>query len=480
MRLTLLAGPKLNWRPAQGVVLGILLLFADSALAPRVADSADSSQRDLLDKVLSGITENYARLNSIQAVIEKTFVDPGVTERQVITSELPGGGTITAVREPRRVQTERVLLRSPDFRCDPVDESGQTWVFHESIWTQYDSKSKQAWVRRPDQMPGLFPLDPRQFGSLEMRVELFDRLKASKVIEATQVDSPEGLPRVRILTEYAAAKGADRRLRWEFDPSRNYLPTSIVYLHDDDSINTIFEIDYQEVLPRSAWFLREATCKCFPTKGAQRGDADGWSSSFTYRTKGEVLVNKAIPDDAFEISLPPGTKVSDAVQTSAYRVGDLPAADDAALTKVGDMAPDLELTTLDGTKLRWAELKNKVVLINLFATWCGPCVAELPRLQKEIWESYRDQGLVVLAIGREESADDLIAFQRKHELTFSIVADPERKLYSAFAKQSIPRNYLIREGKITYQSMGYSTPEFDRLLKAVELELKKAKEAPSK
>src|SRR5688572_13619512 len=123
MRLTLLAGPKLNWRPAQGVVLGILLLFADSALAPRVADSADSSQRDLLDKVLSGITENYARLNSIQAVIEKTFVDPGVTERQVITSELPGGGTITAVREPRRVQTERVLLRSPDFRCDPVDES---------------------------------------------------------------------------------------------------------------------------------------------------------------------------------------------------------------------------------------------------------------------------------------------------------------------------------------------------------------------
>jgi peroxiredoxin len=86
----------------------------------------------------------------------------------------------------------------------------------------------------------------------------------------------------------------------------------------------------------------------------------------------------------------------------------------------------------------------------------------------------------VLAIGREESADDLTAFQRKHELTFSIVADPERKLYSAFAKKSIPRNYLVREGKIVYQSVGYSTPEFDRLLKAVELELKKAKEAPPK
>jgi len=53
-------------------------------------------------------------------------------------------------------------------------------------------------------------------------------------------------------------------------------------------------------------------------------------------------------------------------------------------------------------------------------------------------------------------------------------------LYSAFAKQSIPRNYLIREGKIIYQSMGYSTPEFDRLLKAVEVELKKVVEAPSK
>jgi peroxiredoxin len=144
------------------------------------------------------------------------------------------------------------------------------------------------------------------------------------------------------------------------------------------------------------------------------------------------------------------------------------------------MAPDLEVTTLDGKKLRWAELKNKVVLINLFATLCGPCIAELPRLQKEIWEPHKDQGLVVLAIGREESADDLIEFQRKHELTFPIVADPERKLYSAFAKQGIPRNYLIREGRIAYQSVGYSTPEFDRLLKAVELELKKAQESPSK
>ena len=473
MRFTLLAGSK----PAQ--VSGIMLLIAGLAFAPRAADSADSSPRDLLDKVLSGITENYARLHSIQVVIEKTFVDPGVTERQVITNELPGGGTVTTVREPRRVQTERMLLRTPDFRSDPVDEAGQTWVFYKSIWTQYNPEGKQAWVRRPDQMPGLFPLDPRQFGSLEMRVGLFDRLKASTVLEATRVDSPEG-PRVRLLTEYPPAKGIDRRLRWEFDPSKNYLPTSIAYLHDDGTINHNFDIAYQEVLPRSAWFLREATFKIFPKKGAQRGDADGWSGSLTYRTKGEVLVNKTIPDDAFEFALPVGTKVSDAVQSSAYRVGDVPDADEAALTKVGDIAPDLELTTLDGKKLRLAELKNKVVLINLFATWCGPCVAELPRLQKEIWEAYKDQGLVVLAIGREESVDDLIAFQRKHELTFSIVADPERKLYSALAKQSIPRNYLIREGKITYQSMGYSTPEFDRLLKAVELELKKAKEAPSK
>jgi len=474
MRFTLLAGSK----PAQ--VSGILLLLAGLAVAPRAADSADNSPRDQLDKVLSGITDNYARLHSIQVVIEKTCVDPGVTERQVITNELPGGGTVTTVREPRRVQTERILLRSPDFRSDPVDEAGHTWVFHKSIWTQYNPEGKQAWVRRPDQMPGLVPLDPRQFGSLEMRVDLFDRLKASTVLEATRVDGQDGLPRVRLLTEYPAAKGLDRRLRWEFDPSRNYLPTSIAYLHDDGSINHNFDIAYQEVLPRSAWFLREATCKIFPKKGAQRSDADGWSSSFTYRTKGEVLVNKLIPDNAFEFTLPAATRVSDAVQSSVYRIGDGSESVDAALTKVGDIAPDLELTTLDGKKLRWAELKNKVVLVNLFATWCGPCVAELPRLQKEIWEPNRDKGLVVLAIGREESKDDLIAFQRKHELTFSIVADPERKLYSAFAKQSIPRNYLIREGKITYQSMGYSTPEFDRLLKAVEVELKKVVEAPSK
>ena len=393
MRSTLLAWPKVIRRPAQGVVLGVLLLFADSALAPRVAHSADNSHRELWDKVLSGITDNYARLHSIEVVLEKTFVDPSVTERQVITKDLPDGARVTTVREPRRVQTERILLRGPDFRSDPVDESGQTWVFHKSIWTQYDAKSKQAWVRRPDQMPGMFPLDPRQFGSLEMRVGLFDRLKALEVLDASQVDGPDGLPRVRVLTEFAESKGVDRRLRWEFDPSRNHVPTSIAYLHDDGTINCNFDIDYQEVLPGSAWFLREATCKLFPNKGAQRGDADGWSTSFTCRTKGEVLVNKTIPDDAFEFALPVGTNVSDAVHSSMYRVGDVPEADEAALTKVGDIAPELEFTTLDGKTLRWAELKNKVVLINLFATWCGPCVAELPRLQKEIWEPYKDQGL---------------------------------------------------------------------------------------
>lgn len=162
------------------------------------------------------------------------------------------------------------------------------------------------------------------------------------------------------------------------------------------------------------------------------------------------------------------------MNTSIYRVGVEPAPDTDGHTKVGDPAPAFELQSLDGKPIKEADVKGKVVLLNFFATWCGPCLAELPRVEREIWERFRSKGLIVLAVGREHTPEELVEFNTERKFTFLLAADPQRKVYDTFAAKKIPRSYVLgADGKIAYQSVGYSTPEFERLIAAIERELAK-------
>src|SRR5438105_11667409 len=63
------------------------------------------------------------------------------------------------------------------------------------------------------------------------------------------------------------------------------------------------------------------------------------------------------------------------------------------LVKVGDAAPGFALTTTDGAVVSTEQSKGKVMLVNFFATWCGPCMAEMPHLESEVWQKFKDQGL---------------------------------------------------------------------------------------
>ena len=148
--------------------------------------------------------------------------------------------------------------------------------------------------------------------------------------------------------------------------------------------------------------------------------------------------------------------------------------DSITYTQVGDLAPAFKVTTIDGKELDILKLKGKVVLINFFAIWCSPCMAEMPHLEKEIWQKYRKRGdFVVLAIGREHTTEQLIKFNQKKKFTFYIAPDHKRGVYSLFAKKMIPRNYLIdREGKIAYQAIGYNQKEFEHLQKKIKELLK--------
>jgi peroxiredoxin len=149
---------------------------------------------------------------------------------------------------------------------------------------------------------------------------------------------------------------------------------------------------------------------------------------------------------------------------------------ETTLVKTGVAAPPFSAMTTDQAEFSTEKLKGKVILVNFFATWCGPCLQELPHLESKVWAKFKDQGLAVVAVGREHSVDELAKFKAEKKLTFPVAADPKREAYGKYATMYIPRNFVIGgDGKIVFQSVGFVPAEFDQMIKVIESELAKTR-----
>jgi peroxiredoxin len=148
--------------------------------------------------------------------------------------------------------------------------------------------------------------------------------------------------------------------------------------------------------------------------------------------------------------------------------------DQTTLVKVGSKAPSFVCTTIDGKTLDISGLQGKIIMINFFATWCGPCNTELPVLQKQIWEKYRNRSdFALIILGREHTKEEVKAFVEAKKFTMPFAPDPDRKIFSLYATQNIPRNIIIgKDGNILFQSTGYDEQEFKKLESLLAQELK--------
>lgn len=118
---------------------------------------------------------------------------------------------------------------------------------------------------------------------------------------------------------------------------------------------------------------------------------------------------------------------------------------------VGDMAYDFALQDLDGNDVNLAGLQGRPVIINFWATWCGPCRIEMPELQAA-YEAYQDESLVILALNNQESARAVDEFFRQEMgLTFTPVLDSEGAVADLYGVgRTFPSTFFINAaGEIT-------------------------------
>jgi len=111
-------------------------------------------------------------------------------------------------------------------------------------------------------------------------------------------------------------------------------------------------------------------------------------------------------------------------------------------------APDLALPQLDGTPRTQRDLRGQVVLINVWATWCPPCRAEMPSIQ-QAYTAYRERGFIVLAVNQREDATAIRPFLEQHGLTFPILMDSDGQASATYQASALPSSFFVdRRGVI--------------------------------
>lgn len=125
--------------------------------------------------------------------------------------------------------------------------------------------------------------------------------------------------------------------------------------------------------------------------------------------------------------------------------------------KTGDKFPDLTSFKLEG-KLP-DSLKGKIVIVDFWASWCGPCASSFPALN-ELHQHYKERGVVIVAVSVDEQSAKMEMFLKKHPVAFSIVRDAEQKLVSLANVETMPTSFILDgEGKIRFIHNGFHGEE---------------------
>ncbi|RKQ37294.1 redoxin domain-containing protein [Oceanobacillus halophilus] len=149
----------------------------------------------------------------------------------------------------------------------------------------------------------------------------------------------------------------------------------------------------------------------------------------------------------------------DVNSTSKEKINDGTSSDENPIVglDIGNLAPDFELETLDGEVVTLSDFRGERVMINFWATWCPPCKAEMPDMEK----FYQETNVTILAVNLTETETNIQQIQRfvdDYNLTFPILLDKSILVAGLYAIQPIPTSYMIdTDGIIQFKTFGPMT-----------------------
>ncbi len=142
-----------------------------------------------------------------------------------------------------------------------------------------------------------------------------------------------------------------------------------------------------------------------------------------------------------------------------------PASDEHEL--VGTIAPSLVGMTRDGYRLDLANLRGRVVLIDFWATWCGPCKEEMPELEA-LYRRHASKGLVVVGVSVDEEDEGIDEFVAGIPVSFPVVHDADQGLADAWSPPNMPSTFLVdRSGQVVWMHGGFQVGDGPELEAAV-------------
>ncbi|MCH7504747.1 TlpA family protein disulfide reductase [PVC group bacterium] len=124
------------------------------------------------------------------------------------------------------------------------------------------------------------------------------------------------------------------------------------------------------------------------------------------------------------------------------------------------VASDFTLNDLDNKPFRFFDLKGKVIILDFWATWCPPCIAELPHF-KALYSEYQEQGLEIVGVSLDQGGADVVRpFVKEHEINYTMLISNQEVVEDYGGIRGIPTTFIIdREGRIVETFVGYRDKE---------------------